>query len=93
MQGNGAVMAQPRNICPHISTGGVTLKQNFNKMAEYKCECKDEIVSKSGVTIRHIEGKGVIHDIKCEDCDKYMTLANPKSGAPGFRSNRYGQTF
>ena len=33
------------------------------------------------------------HDIKCEDCDKYMELANPKSGAPGFRSNRYGQTF
>tara|TARA_R110001583_G_scaffold71475_1_gene201297 strand:- start:54 stop:242 length:189 start_codon:yes stop_codon:yes gene_type:complete len=62
-------------------------------MAEYKCECNDDVVDKSGVTIRVIEGKGVVHDIECEKCGEYMTLANPKSGAPGFRSNRYGQTF
>ena len=62
-------------------------------MAEYKCECKDEVVDVASATIRHVEGKGVIHDVKCEDCGEYMTHANPKSGAPGFRSNRYGQTF
>ena len=24
---------------------------------------------------------------------EYMKLANPKTGAPGFRSNRFGQTY
>lgn len=62
-------------------------------MAEYKCKCNDEVVDKSGVTIKYIEGVGVIHDIRCEKCEEYMELANPKSGAPGFRSNRFGQTF
>tara|TARA_R100000541_G_scaffold18890_2_gene28763 strand:+ start:1307 stop:1531 length:225 start_codon:yes stop_codon:yes gene_type:complete len=71
----------------------VTLELNFNKMAEYKCDCNDKVVDKSGITIKYIEGEGVIHEINCEECGKYMTLANPKSGAPGFRSNRYGQTF
>ena len=62
-------------------------------MAEYKCDCNDEITEKAGVTIRFIEGKGVVQDIKCEKCGEYMELANPKSGAPSFRANRYGQTF
>ena len=90
---NGVVMDQRQNTWPHTSTLKVTLELNFNKMAEYKCECSDDVVDKSGVTIRYIEGEGVIHDVKCEKCEKYMDLANPKSGAPGFRSNRYGQTF
>ena len=49
-------------------------------MAEYKCKCNDEVIDKSGVTIRHIEGEGVIHDVQCEKCEEYMELANPKSG-------------
>lgn len=86
-------MAQRQNTCPRTSMQEVTLELNFNKMAEYKCDCNDKVVDKSGVTIKYIEGEGVIHEVKCEECGKYMTLANPKSGAPGFRSNRYGQTF
>tara|TARA_R110002096_G_scaffold7641_1_gene32964 strand:- start:207 stop:395 length:189 start_codon:yes stop_codon:yes gene_type:complete len=62
-------------------------------MAEYKCECNDDVVEKAGVTIRIVEGKGAVHDIRCEKCEKYMELANPKSGAPGFRANRFGQTY
>ena len=62
-------------------------------MAEYKCDCNGKVVNKSGVTIRLIEGQGVIHDIKCEECGKYLELSSPKSGAPGFRSNRFGQTY
>ena len=61
-------------------------------MAEYKCKCNDEIVNKSGVTIKFVEGKGAVHDVKCE-CGEFIELANPKSGAPSFRSNKYGQTF
>tara|TARA_R110002096_G_scaffold48721_1_gene128975 strand:+ start:411 stop:599 length:189 start_codon:yes stop_codon:yes gene_type:complete len=62
-------------------------------MAEFKCECNDKTTEKSGITIRFIEGKGAVHDIKCEKCGEYMELSNPKSGAPSFRANRYGQTF
>jgi hypothetical protein len=62
-------------------------------MAEYKCKCSNKIVDKSGVTIKYIEGSGATHDVKCEDCGEYMTLANPKSGIASFRANRYGQTF
>tara|TARA_R110000824_G_scaffold101998_1_gene242069 strand:- start:432 stop:620 length:189 start_codon:yes stop_codon:yes gene_type:complete len=62
-------------------------------MADYKCDCNDEVVSKSGVTIRYVEGKGAINDIRCEKCGEYMELANPKVGAPGFRSNKFGQTY
>tara|TARA_R110002020_G_scaffold47639_3_gene135465 strand:- start:258 stop:443 length:186 start_codon:yes stop_codon:yes gene_type:complete len=61
-------------------------------MAEYKCKCNDEVVEKSGVTIKYIEGEGAIHDVKC-DCGEFMKLANPKSGIASFRANRYGQTF
>ena len=39
-------------------------------MAEYKCDCNDEVIDKSGVTIKYIEGEGVIHDVKCKGCDK-----------------------
>ena len=62
-------------------------------MSEFKCECNDEVVKKSNVTIRYIEGEGVVHDIQCEKCNKYLELANPKSGVPSFRANKYGQTF
>jgi len=59
-------------------------------MAKYKCDC-GETKDASGVSIKF--GKdGAYHDIKCE-CGKYMELQNPKSGAPSFRSNRYGQVY
>ena len=38
-----------------------------------------------------LEGKAR-HEIKCS-CGEYMELANPKSGAPSFRSNRWGQVY
>ena len=61
-------------------------------MADYICACKDKHEeSKSGVTIK-FGADGAYHDIKCP-CGKYMELKNPKSGAPSFRSNRYGQVF
>ena len=60
-------------------------------MAKYKCECSDDIVDASSVKIKFIDGE-VRHDIKCP-CGKYMDLHNPKSGAPSFRSNRYGQVL
>ena len=62
-------------------------------MPDYKCECNEEVVVKNGVTIKFIEGKGAVHDVKCEKCGEYMTLANPKSGVAGVRANRYGQTY
>tara|TARA_R110000822_G_C14958721_1_gene455892 strand:- start:129 stop:515 length:387 start_codon:yes stop_codon:yes gene_type:complete len=62
-------------------------------MPDYKCECNEEVVNKSGITIKYVEGKGAIHDVECSKCGEYMELANPKSGAPSFRSNRFGQTF
>ena len=62
-------------------------------MSDYKCECNGKTIDKRNVTIRYIEGKGAVHDIKCEECGEYMTLANPKSGVAGFRANRYGQTY
>ena len=60
-------------------------------MAEYKCECSDDTVEKTGVTIRYVEGKGVILDIKCDKCESYMQLANPKTGFPSFGSDRFGR--
>lgn len=62
-------------------------------MADYKCKCSKKVVSKSSVTIRYVEGKGAVNDIECEKCGEPMEIANPKSGVPGFRSNRFGQTF
>lgn len=59
-------------------------------MAKYKCEC-GETKEASSVSIK-IGEDGAYYDLKCE-CGKYMELANPKSGAPSFRSNRYGQVF
>ena len=60
-------------------------------MADYKCKCNDEVISKSGIVIKYIEGHGVTHDIKCERCGEYMELANPKTGMPSFSSNEWGQ--
>lgn len=59
-------------------------------MATYKCSCGEEKEA-SGVRIRFVDDK-VRHDIKCE-CGEYMEIANPKSGVPSFRSNRYGQVL
>ena len=44
-----------------------------------------------GKNIEVIENQATMDT--CEQCEEYMELANPKSGAPGFRSNRFGQTF
>ena len=60
-------------------------------MAKYKCSCGEEKES-SGVKIKLINDK-VRHDITCDECGEYMELSNPKTGAPSFRSNRYGQVF
>jgi len=62
-------------------------------MAEYKCKCSKGTISKSGVTIKYVEGEGAVNDIQCEKCGENMELANPKTGAPSFRSNRFGQTY
>jgi len=63
-------------------------------MAEYKCDCNDEVVDKSGVTIKYIEGEGVIHDVKCPKCDKYMEHSNPKTGFPSLaRMDRNGSSY
>ena len=59
-------------------------------MANYKCPC-GETKDASGVSIKFVEGKAR-HEIKCS-CGEYMELANPKSGAPSFRSNRWGQVY
>jgi len=60
-------------------------------MADYICGCMDHEESKSGVGIKIVAGSAV-HNIKCP-CGQYMTLKEPKTGAPSFRSNRYGQVF
>jgi len=60
-------------------------------MADYICKCCDHEESRSGVSIKIIDGSAK-HDIQCP-CGKYMDLKDPKSGAPSFRSNRYGQVF
>jgi len=60
-------------------------------MLEYKCECSEKVIPKGGISIKYIEGKGAVHDIKCEDCDEYMKLANPKSGAPKFRQKSWSK--
>tara|TARA_R100000781_G_scaffold108429_1_gene72970 strand:- start:438 stop:626 length:189 start_codon:yes stop_codon:yes gene_type:complete len=62
-------------------------------MADYKCSCNDTVINKSGVTIRFVEGKGVIHDVLCDECGEHMELANPKCGIASFKSNRYGKTY
>ena len=43
------------------------------------------------MSIKIVDGTAK-HDIKCP-CGKYMELKAPKSGAPSFRSNRYGQVL
>ena len=60
-------------------------------MAKYKCECGEEKEANQ-VSIKFVDDKAR-YDIKCDKCGEYMDLANPKSGAPSFRSNRYGQVF
>ena len=63
-------------------------------MADYKCECNDGVVSKGGVTIKYVEGKGAVHDIKCKECGEYLELANPKTGVPSLgRMDRFGRSY
>jgi len=66
-------------------------------MAEYKCECNDEVVEKTSVTIRFIDGKA-IHDVKCP-CGKYLTPIKKernytKDGIASLgRMNRNGSSY
>jgi hypothetical protein len=59
-------------------------------MAKYVC-CSEHEESRDKASIKMVDGK-VVHDVKCP-CGKYMELKDPKSGAPSFRSNRYGQVY
>ena len=78
-----------KQTVPGSNPGGRT---KFNTMADYICKCeKAHEESKSGVSIKFANDEAYF-DIKCP-CGKYMELKNPKSGAPSFRSNRYGQVF
>jgi hypothetical protein len=60
-------------------------------MANYICECCDYEESKSGVSIKFIDGKAQ-HDIKCS-CGKHMTLKEPKTGVPSFRRDSHGRVY
>jgi hypothetical protein len=60
-------------------------------MAKYVCPCSEHEESRDKASIKMVDGK-VVHDVKCP-CGKYMELKDPKSGAPSFRSNRYGQVY
>ena len=60
-------------------------------MATYICECGDHEEDKTGVTIRFVDDKAQ-HQIQCP-CGKHMDIKNPKTGAPSFRSNRWGQVY
>ena len=46
---------------------------------------------------KRVKRKGVHAKTKTsknkDSCGKYMELSNPKSGAPSFRSNRWGQVY
>jgi len=60
-------------------------------MADYICGCGEHEETKSNVSIKMINER-VVHDIQCP-CKQYMELKNPKSGAPSFRSNKWGQVM
>ena len=86
------MMVQPQSICLHINISGVTLKQNFNKMAKYKCSCSDREEEISKVTISVKDGK-IVSSAQCP-CGKTMELAHPKTGFPSLgRMNRNGSSY
>ena len=61
-------------------------------MAKFICnECAHEQEGHN-VSIKVVDGE-VRHSISCDECSGSMTLKDPKSGAPSFRSNRWGQVF
>jgi hypothetical protein len=60
-------------------------------MAKYVCGCGEHEENRDKASIKIVDGKA-IHDVKCP-CDEYMALKDPKTGAPSFRSNRYGQVL
>jgi|8_EtaG_2_1085327.scaffolds.fasta_scaffold109302_2 formylmethanofuran dehydrogenase subunit E len=68
-------------------------------MSDYKCECNGKTIDKRSVTIRCIEGKGVIHDVKCEECGEYMIPIKKernytKEGVASLgRMNRNGSSY
>ena len=62
-------------------------------MPLFKCKCSpDDEILISSVTIKYVEGEGIVHDAQCEKCANYMKLAYPKDGeCAGFTSNNMGQ--
>ena len=60
-------------------------------MANYICGCCDHEDSKTGVSIKMIDGKAR-HDIKCP-CGKYMELKDPKSGVASFKRDSHGRVY
>ena len=60
-------------------------------MADYICTCSDHTQSKTGVSIRMIDGKAR-HDIKCP-CGEYMELKDPKEGVPSFKRDSHGRVY
>jgi len=53
-------------------------------MYKFKCpKCNKEHETITVVT-KYVPILGAILDIKCNDCDEYMTHINPMEGAPKF---------
>jgi len=42
-------------------------------VADFICECNSKTVDVRNYTIRVVEGKGVVHDVQCEECGEHMT--------------------
>jgi formylmethanofuran dehydrogenase subunit E len=68
-------------------------------MSDYKCDCNGEAVSKRNVTIRYVEGKGAVHDVRCDECGEYMNPIKKKRNytkdgiASLGRMNRNGSSY
>jgi len=60
-------------------------------MANYICDCSEHEESKTGVSIKMIDGKAQ-HNIQCP-CGKYMGLKDPKTGVPSFRRDSHGRVY
>lgn len=61
-------------------------------MAKYICgSCANEQEARN-VSIRILDGEARA-DVRCDKCNEYMKLKNPKSGIPSFKSNRWGRVL
>lgn len=61
-------------------------------MARFICPKCDHKQNGHNISIKVIDGD-VRHDIQCEKCGTYMKPKDPKSGAPSFKSTRWGQVL